>query len=65
MAQRSILVAGPHELPRAGLVNVWFDTGSGPGYQRQVWASDLRPVCPADDRGSAGIYRLALVECDG
>lgn len=65
MAHMSIPVVGPRELPEQGLVTVWFDTGSGPGYQRQVWAQDLRPAFPADDQSSAGIYRLSLVECDG
>lgn len=65
MAQKSILVEGPRELPPAGLVNVWFDTGSGPGYQRQVWATDLRPAFQDEGQGPSAIYTLHLAECRG
>jgi hypothetical protein len=65
MPKQSILVEGPRELPPAGLVSVWFDTGSGPGYSRQVWATDLRPAFQDDGRGESAIYRLNLAECRG
>ncbi|MEV4280378.1 hypothetical protein [Actinoplanes xinjiangensis] len=66
MTRKSILVAGPRELPPAGLVSVWFDTGSGPGYSCQVWVADLEVSDEHDDgRSSHAIYALAIVECNG
>ncbi|BEL06411.1 hypothetical protein Q0Z83_046020 [Actinoplanes sichuanensis] len=66
MARRSILVVGPRDLPADGLVSVWIDSGSGPGYTRQVRATDLSLSSKHDDgRDDDAIYALTLAECDG
>ncbi|MBO3736957.1 hypothetical protein [Actinoplanes flavus] len=65
MARKSILVTGPRELPPAGPVTVWIDAGSGPGYARQVWASDLTVSELDDGQGTSAVYALTQVECDG
>lgn len=55
---RPVAVAGPRPLPEEGTAVVWIDTGSGPGYQREVDVSQLS-LSPIDDgHGPCGYYLL-------
>jgi hypothetical protein len=54
----SPLVAGPRNLSATGEVEVWIDTGSGPGYTASVPVSWLT-LAPLDNgEGDDAIYRL-------
>ncbi|MEU4618852.1 hypothetical protein AB0G04_02575 [Actinoplanes sp. NPDC023801] len=58
----SPLVVGPRSLSAAGVVEVWIDTGSGPGYTAPVPVSQLS-LAPLDNgQGSDAIYRLNPVD---
>lgn len=46
----TILVIGPRELPRAEMVEVWFDSGSGGTGQRMMVAVE-RLTLSEHDRG--------------
>lgn len=55
---RPVLAVGPRPLPAEGTAVVWIDTGSGPGYQREVAVSQLS-LAPVDDgHGPCGYYLL-------
>ncbi|GIF03203.1 hypothetical protein Asi03nite_07410 [Actinoplanes siamensis] len=60
-----MLVVGPRDLPADGHVTVWIDTGSGPGYEITVAATDLDMVDSDQGNSNDRIYSLAIRECDG
>lgn len=63
-SRRAVLTVGPRRLPTDGWVNVWIDTGSGPGYVRQV-CSDRLTLADADDgAGESAIYHLHPAPAD-
>jgi hypothetical protein len=54
----SPLVIGPRSLSATGDVEVWIDTGSGPGFTTPVPVGHLS-LAPLDDgQGDDAIYRL-------
>jgi hypothetical protein len=55
---RSILTVGPRPLPANGMVPVWIDTGSGPGYERQVHVDQLFLAADDDGQGDSAVYEL-------
>ena len=55
---RPIPTVGPRQLPAHGRVSVWIDTGSGPGYQREVCVSRLTLAEFDDGEGDSAIYHL-------
>ncbi|MEU4164851.1 hypothetical protein [Actinoplanes sp. NPDC026670] len=53
-----ILTVGPRNLPANGLVRVWIDIGSGPGYMREVRCDQLTLADEDDGEGDSAVYRL-------
>ncbi len=51
-------VVGPRPLPPFGYVEVWIDTGNGPGYTRREPVQRLTLAPDDDGQGPAAIYRL-------
>lgn len=58
-------VVGPRELPVAGPVRVWVDTGNGPGCEVQVPAEHLALSEDDDGYSASAIYCLRMRECQG
>lgn len=60
----SRLVVGPRSLSPTGEVEVWIDTGSGPGFTTPVPVSQLT-LAPIDNgEGDDAIYRLRANDHD-
>jgi hypothetical protein len=55
---RPILTVGPRPLPETGHARVWIDTGSGPGYVRDVPVGRLTLADVDDGHGPCGYYLL-------
>ncbi len=55
---RPILTVGPRTLPDAGTARVWIDTGSGPGYVREVSVTRLTLAEVDDGQGDHAFYLL-------
>jgi hypothetical protein len=53
-----ILTVGPRPLPAVGTAAVWIDTGSGPGYVREVSVSRLALAEVDDGQGDHAVYLL-------
>ena len=49
---------GPRPLPDSGTARVWIDTGSGPGYEREVTVDRLTLAPDDDGHGPCGYYIL-------
>jgi hypothetical protein len=58
-------VVGPRELPAAGPVRVWVDSGSGSGHEIHVPAEHLDLSKDDDGRSASAIYALRVRECRG
>lgn len=60
----SCIVVGPRPLPASGLVEVWIDTGSGPGQRQHVPVRRLFLDSTDDGSGEHAIYCLRLSGTD-
>ncbi|GAA4924248.1 hypothetical protein [Actinoplanes utahensis] len=50
---------GPRELPCDGWVDVWIDSGAGPGHTRRVRTCRLELAADLDDgQGTSAFYML-------
>ncbi|GIF45041.1 hypothetical protein Axi01nite_93520 [Actinoplanes xinjiangensis] len=55
---RPILTVGPRELPADGWARVWIDTGSGPGFVREVQVDRLALAEIDNGEGPHAYYLL-------